>query len=411
MGKVKYHLCHRSVVASGEKQILFLSCIHRYYPNRAVFFWSHDSHEILAPIKLLCKAKKHSDYDIVETISDVTGEKMHTSLLLIASLILLMIPNTSAQTNTVESLAISPDSRFIVSASSNTITVWDIETCSSLSVLEGHKGIVNSVSYSPDGQHIVTGSNDKTAIIWDVSTGKKVHTLHHDGDVTVVNYSPNGNFIVTGTIDGILAIWNTNSGEKIDSFILEGRIWSAEFSPNNQSILIANGSSAVMLDVATKEIIYRVNNPDTVSLKYATFHPSGQLFATTGIQSVLAFIWDIQTGELTGKLSERLGDFYHLAYSPDGNLISGIEANAPINPEIQYNLTIRDTKTDEGVFETFHDLPIKISLFSHDNRYFVSSFGNEIKIYNTATWGIICNLNSVGIVDIKQTQNNNSKSS
>lgn len=318
---------------------------------------------------------------------------MHASLLLIASLILLMMPNTSAQTDTVKSLAVSPDSHFVVSASSATITIWDIDTCSSLSVLEGHQGVVNSVAYSPDGQHIITGSDDQTAIIWNVSIGKKVHTLRHNGDVMVVNYSPNGRFIVTGTRDGVLSLWNANSGAMLDRFVLGSRIWSAEFSPNNQRLLIADGSNALMLDVATKEIIYRVSNPHSVSLEYATFHPSGQWFATTGFQSALAFIWDTQSGDLLDELSQRLGDFHHLAYSPDGNLISGIEASAPINPEIQYNLAIRDTKTDESIFDTFYDLPIKISLFSHDNRYFVFNFDDKIKIYDTASWKLICGLN------------------
>ena len=103
---------------------------------------------------------------------------MHTALLVIATLMLFMMPNTSEQTD-VKSLAISPDSRFVVSARSDTLTVWDIESCSLLSVFGTHQGIVNSVSYSPDGQHVVTGSDDQTAIIWNVTTGEKVHTLHH----------------------------------------------------------------------------------------------------------------------------------------------------------------------------------------------------------------------------------------
>lgn len=198
---------------------------------------------------------------------------------------------------------------------------------------------------------------------------------------------------MTGTRDGVLAIWNANSGEMLDSFVLGSRIWSAEFSPNNQRLLIANGTHASLLDVATKEIIYRVNNPRTASLEYATFHPDGQWFATTGFQSALAFIWDTQSGELHDELSQRLGDFRHLAYSPDGKLLSAIDRFAPINPEIQYDLYVIDTHMEEFVFHKFSGDPVNSSAFSPDNRYFVFNIYDEIKIYDTTSWELICSLN------------------
>ena len=41
-------------------------------------------------------------------------------------------------------------------------SVWDLETCTEKSKLEGHSGSVFSVSISPDGKTIVSGSGDKT---------------------------------------------------------------------------------------------------------------------------------------------------------------------------------------------------------------------------------------------------------
>ena len=43
--------------------------------------------------------------------------------------------------------------------------------------LRGHSDTVRSVAYSPDGKHIVSGSVDKTVKIWDSSTGKEVIDL------------------------------------------------------------------------------------------------------------------------------------------------------------------------------------------------------------------------------------------
>ena len=43
--------------------------------------------------------------------------------------------------------------------------------------LRGHSDTVRSVAYSPDSKHIVTGSWDKTVKIWDSATGKLVRVL------------------------------------------------------------------------------------------------------------------------------------------------------------------------------------------------------------------------------------------
>ena len=43
-----------------------------------------------------------------------------------------------------------------------------------LCTLTGHSETVNSVAYSPDGKHIVSGSDDNTVKVWDSQTGTEV---------------------------------------------------------------------------------------------------------------------------------------------------------------------------------------------------------------------------------------------
>ena len=73
--------------------------------------------------------------------------------------------------------------------------------------LEGHNYRVNSVAYSPDGRYIVSGSNDRTIKIWD---GEKcIKTLEgHNYSVNSVAYSPDGRYIVSGSDDGTIKIWD-----------------------------------------------------------------------------------------------------------------------------------------------------------------------------------------------------------
>jgi WD40 repeat protein len=59
--------------------------------------------------------------------------------------------------------------------------------------LAGHTNSVWSVAFSPDGQHIVSGSADKLVKVWSVSARKEVASLAgHANYVCSVAFSPDG---------------------------------------------------------------------------------------------------------------------------------------------------------------------------------------------------------------------------
>jgi WD40 repeat protein len=77
-------------------------------------------------------------------------------------------------TDSVESVAFSPDGKKIVSGSDDdTLRVWDAESGSSiLGPLVGHSDWVKLLAFSPDGKKIVSGSNDNTLRrVWDAESG------------------------------------------------------------------------------------------------------------------------------------------------------------------------------------------------------------------------------------------------
>ena len=59
---------------------------------------------------------------------------------------------------------------------------------------------VNSVAVSPDGRRIVSGSDDSTVAVWDLETGTQIHRLTgHQDAVSSVAVSPDGRRIVSGS--------------------------------------------------------------------------------------------------------------------------------------------------------------------------------------------------------------------
>ena len=64
----------------------------------------------------------------------------------------------TGHTESVNSVAFSPDGKTIASGSSdNTIKLWNAETGQQLNTLKGHTDLVESVAFSPDGENYCFG--------------------------------------------------------------------------------------------------------------------------------------------------------------------------------------------------------------------------------------------------------------
>ena len=104
-------------------------------------------------------------------------------------------------TGNINSLAFSPDDRYIVSSSDDkTAKIWNTLNGKVVATLAGHEGRVQSASFSPDSKYIVTGSYDKTAKMWNLK-GELLADLNRFSETNIeyiiAHFNPNGQFIKT----------------------------------------------------------------------------------------------------------------------------------------------------------------------------------------------------------------------
>jgi WD40 repeat protein len=113
----------------------------------------------------------------------------------------------------VKSVAISPDAKWIASASSDhTVKIWDAATGQCRQTLEGHSKSVRSVAISSDAQWIASASDDGTVKIWDAATGQCRRALYTGHTPHQIAFDPTGSRLYTniGTIDLNLPIETTD---------------------------------------------------------------------------------------------------------------------------------------------------------------------------------------------------------
>lgn len=115
-------------------------------------------------------------------------------------------------TDSVDSVAFSPDGRTLVSGSSDTtVRMWYAATRQPLGQpLTAHTGAVNAVAFSADGKLLVSGSSDGSVQLWDAATRQPLGQplTGHTGDGTTVAFSPDDRTLASGSSDGTVQLWD-----------------------------------------------------------------------------------------------------------------------------------------------------------------------------------------------------------
>ena len=153
----------------------------------------------------------------------------------------------SGHTGAVVSVAFSPNGRFALSGGCDeknlfnyckqgSLKLWDVATAKELRSFTGHTDTVQSVALSPDGRFVLSGSGDKTLKLWELDTGKELRSFTgHTNLVSSVAFSPDGLLALSGSSDYTLKLWELYTGKELRSFSGHTNpVSSVAFSPDGR---------------------------------------------------------------------------------------------------------------------------------------------------------------------------------
>jgi hypothetical protein len=121
----------------------------------------------------------------------------------------------------VGQVALSRDSRWLVTGGPGRLTVWDLEAGRARATLEGC-GSVASLDMSPDGRRLLAGGgeDDPTIRIWDWPDGTERPRLSgHPGGVTLCRFAPNGQWVISAGKDAALRVWDPAGGRLLTEIV------------------------------------------------------------------------------------------------------------------------------------------------------------------------------------------------
>jgi WD40 repeat protein len=230
-----------------------------------------------------------SDADSTLTLWD-----LKSSALTPKSLIAAEPPSAGKPRDSLITLAISPDSRWLLTSSGvaqggiyiqgpGTVRLWDLTALDRGAQplqLIGHKYSVTETAFSTDGRWLATGTVDcdDGVRLWDLKSANpsnKPILLDHKGSIGAIAFSPSSHVLVTGSgssercpSDLRARIWDMETiASAAKPYLLpasEGPVFTIAFSPDETLLITVVGRGYSTLNSPFQDSLARIKNARTL---------------------------------------------------------------------------------------------------------------------------------------------------
>lgn len=318
----------------------------------------------------------------------------------------------------VGALDYSDDGKFIASADAKgNIIVWDLTSGRPRLKFTGHGGQgIWTLDISADGKWIATGGEDRTARIWRTDTGEQAAVFEQpEHEVVAVRFRLKDIRLFVGTIEGNAWMWKWGEGEYADEFGKPyfSRIESLDIHPDGCHLAlggIREGSKSIdVIDLRIGQgAVHRIEDvedrirfiqfspdgkwigaaafPNGITIRpfrspeasgkdlsgnhsqpvwSLDFSPDGRRIATAGLDAV-AFVYDVESGEVIHELEGHHEGVYRVVFSPDGNFIATSSGDGTV--KVWY---VGEDRKFEKLEPAPHD--IRLSRFTPDGKVLLYS--------------------------------------
>lgn len=261
-----------------------------------------------------------------------------------------LLQSWTGHEGSIETLAISPDGTFLVSGGADkTVRVWDLAALGDPALrsgegvpplqLQGHTDLINSVAISPDGRWIASGSADRTIRLWQAEDGQLVRTIDsaaypvtQGAGITAVAFAPSGLaeegsspwILVAANGNPAVYLWDPRSGALLKTLEADYPIEQVLLSPDGRHLLAASASGIWIWNVGTGSRERTLPQPLS-GLATLALSPDGRLLASsTDHRAQQIKLWDLRSGKELRTLGGQTWMVSALLFGPDGQtLLSG----------------------------------------------------------------------------------------
>ncbi|KOS19373.1 WD repeat-containing protein 5 [Escovopsis weberi] len=213
----------------------------------------------------------------------------------------------------VSQVRISPDGRFIASASADaTVKVWDAATGVHMDTLVGHMAGVSCLAWTPDSNTLASGSDDKAIRLWDRVTGRPKTTARkaagahesallrgHHNYIHCLAFSPKGNILASGSYDEAIFLWDVRAGRLMRSLPAHSDpVSGIDFCRDGTLVVSCSTDGLIRVwDTSTGQCLRTLVHEDNPAVTNVCFSPNGRFVLAFNLDNCIR-LWDYVSGSV-----------------------------------------------------------------------------------------------------------------
>jgi WD40 repeat protein len=228
--------------------------------------------------------------------------------------ILVSAPPTTV--HPIRAIVISPDKSALIASRGNEIHVFDagsgkyirslvdpgLMTADKKPLKAAHLSLVESLAYSPDGKYIASGAFQEV-VLWDAQTGQLRQRLGGFAErVVALAFSHDGKLLATGggapTEDGEIKIFDVQSAKELKD-IKNGHsdtVLGVAFSPDDKVLATCGADKFVKTFEVSDGKFIKAFEGHTHHVLDVDWQANGKQLASAGADNLIK-IWDYEKGE------------------------------------------------------------------------------------------------------------------
>jgi WD40 repeat protein len=244
----------------------------------------------------------------------------------------LMLPDrkpvTASHLSIVESLAFSPDGKYIASGAFQEVKLWDVQTGTLRQTIPGFADRVVALSFSPNSKLLATGggapTEDGEVKVVDVATGKVAVDIKnsHSDQVFGVAFSPDGTKLASCAADKFVKVFEIPSGKFIKSF--EGHthhVLDVGWKADGKVLASAGADNVIKVwNYEQGEQIRTISGHTKQVTRLLFIGATPQIVTCSGDQTVR--FWNVDNGGNVRNFSGSADFLYGVGVSPDGTVVA-----------------------------------------------------------------------------------------
>lgn len=342
--------------------------------------------------ELKAAGRAASDYQSVSVVRRKPMSKARKRTIIISFVFLvaavavgLKIYNEYNWVRVVNSVALSPDGRRIVSVhgqgrsiEGGTVRIWDATNGKELNTILRKDELLWQVAWSPDGRYVATGGHDSNVEVFNAESFQVTQTLKGTaGFIDNLAWSPDSSRIAVGDDKGRLRVWNVENGESVYSELIHtNKIDAVAWSSDGKRIATGGWDNMIrVVDLSTAKELFAV--ADTSYVDSVAWSEDGRLLAAGGLSNLIRII-DTQSGKELFALPGHKNSVRQVAWSPSGTLLVSLAADDTLRVWDVESGKVVQALDNPGYNQNFQ--------WSLDGKYIASGGRGTIRIWETENW-------------------------